>query len=186
MISRTAIKILILLCGLLAGWGSAYYAIDAFGSTKMGGKSDWRKWDLAAVPTSNPYALAHFLLGGQVPPAQSLFQVFTTNRDDDGKALNAECTYMVSADDFDARWWALSIEPANTAENSSTSVATANEVLRSGDGSFGIAVSRFPISGNWVRPTTTGEMTLRLVVSNDNASQDQAVLTLPTVQKLGC
>jgi hypothetical protein len=179
-------KIFLLLCGLVSGWASALYFIDDLGSAVASPNGHWRMWNLGAGTSSNPYAVAHFLLAGQVPPAQSLFRIYTSSRDDDGNRLRSECVYMVSASSLPARWWSLSVEPSDIPDNASTPVITSDEIARGLDGSMIIAVARHPIPGNWVRPGHDGNIELQMLVSNDGGSQEASSVVLPAVQRVGC
>ena len=84
---RIPVKVFSILFGVVGGWASALYFIDSVGSKPAGATGNWRMWDLASGTSSNPYARAHFLFEGRVPPAQSLFQVYTNSRDDEGNFL---------------------------------------------------------------------------------------------------
>jgi hypothetical protein len=184
--SRVPTKIFLLLCGLIGGWASALYFIDDLGSAAASPNGHWRMWNLGAGASSNPYAVAHFLLAGQVPPAQSLFRIYTNGRDDDGNRLRSECVYMISADSLPARWWSLSIEPSDIPDNTSTPVITSDQIVRGTIGSMIVAVARHPIPGNWVRPSHDGNIEIQLLVSNDGSSQEASSMILPSVQRVGC
>ena len=183
---RVPTKIFSILFGVIGGWASALYFIDSVGSQPAGATGNWRKWDLASGTSSNPYARAHFLLEGRVPPAQSLFQVYTNSRDDEGNQLLTECTYMISANELESRWWSLSIGPMDTLERDSSPVVTSEEVVRNADNSVNIAVARHPVAGNWIRPAMAGSMVIQLVISNEGASQSESGLKLPAVQRVAC
>ena len=183
---RAPAKLLCVLLGVVGGWASALWFIDSVGSTPAGTTGSWRKWDLASGTSSNPYALAHFLFEGRVPPAQSLFHVYTNSRDDDGNNLQSECTYKISAEVLESRWWSLSVGPLDSTDKDSSSVITSEEVVRGSDSSVDVAVARHPVAGNWIRPAMAGSMVIQLVVSNEGASQAVASLTLPKVQRVGC
>jgi hypothetical protein len=184
--SRTTTKLFLLFCGLIGGWASAMYFIDDLGSAAASPNGNWRMWNLGAGTSSNPYAVAHFLLAGQVPPAQSLFRIFTNGHDDEGNRLRSECVYTVSSANLPARWWSLSISPADIPDKSSIPVITSDQVVRGRDGSMSIAVARHPIPGNWVRPAHDGNIEIQLLVSNDGGSQEISTVTLPSVQRVGC
>ena len=183
---QAGIKIFLLLCGIIAGWLSAVYSIDAFGSSATATTGNWRTWNLGSGSASNLYSAAHYLLAGQVPPAQSHFHVYSNTRDDEGNMLRSECVYLVSTDGLHERWWSLSIEPSDIPDKASSSVITSDQVVRVGAGNLVIAVSRHPVPGNWVRPAHDGNMNIQLLVSNDNGSQGVASGLLPTIHKAGC
>ena len=184
--ARAPAKIFCLLCGVVGGWASALYFIDSVGSKPAGTTGNWRLWDLASGTSSNPYALAHFLFEGRVPPAQSLFRVYSSSRDDDGNKLLSSCVYKVSAHQLESRWWSLSVGPLDSQDRDSSPVITSDEVARGSDSSVDVTVARHPVAGNWIRPAIDGNIVIQLVVSNDGASQAADSLTLPTVQRIGC
>ncbi len=183
---HATLKILFLLCGIFAGWASAYYFIEAFGSTVIAGKQQWRKWDVSAGKVSNPYALAHFLLAGKIPPAQSLFNIYSSGHDNEGNILQADCTYAVSVLDFNVRWWSLSLTPSNASDPTATPVISSDEIVRGGDGSMIISVAKHPIPGNWVRPATNGALEIQLLLSNDGQLTTTGTPILPSVQRVSC
>ena len=181
--ARVSVKIFSVLCGVVGGWASALSFIDSVGSMPVGAAGNWRMWDLASGTASNPYARAHFLIEGRVPPAQSLFQVYTNSLDDGGDTLRSGCIYKVSANDLESRWWSLSVGPS---EGDSSAAVTSDEVVRGTDNSLTIAVARSPVAGNWIRPATEGTLTLQLVVSNTDELEAASDLKLPTVQRVSC
>ena len=184
--ARVSVKIFSILCGAVGGWASALSFIDSVGSKPVGTSGSWRVWDLASGTSSNPYARAHFLLEGRVPPAQSLFQVYTNTRDDDGSTLRSNCVYKIAADDLAARWWSLSAGPLDNPDKDSPSVLTSDGVVRNPDNTINIAMSRYPVAGNWLRPAADGNIVIQLVVSNAETLQTEADLKLPAIQRVGC
>lgn len=184
--SRILTKLILVICGLVFGWASALYSIDTLGSTAVGDTGSWRKWEIAPGTSGNTYAVAHFLLNGKVPPAQSLFRVYSNARDDEGGLLRSDCVYALSAGELGSRWWSLSVLPFSDADIQSTAVITSDEIVRASDGSMIVSVARHPIPGNWVRPATDGNMEIQLFVANDGSSKIASDLSLPTVQRVGC
>jgi hypothetical protein len=181
--ARVSVKIFSVLCGVVGGWASALSFIDSVGSMPAGAAGNWRMWDLAAGTSSNPYARAHFLMEGRVPPAQSLFQVYTTSVDDLGSTLSSGCVYKIAANDLEARWWSLSVGPPGSEDKESSAAVTSDEVVRGPDGSLSVAMARYPVAGNWIRPAAEGKLTLQFVVSNTDA---ESGLKLPSVQRVSC
>lgn len=184
--ARVSVKIFSVLCGVVGGWASALSFIDSVGSNAAGTAGTWRMWDLAAGTASNPYARAHFLMEGRVPPAQSLFQVYTNSLDDAGSTLLSGCVYRISANDLESRWWSLSVGPLNSEDKDSSAAVTSDEVVRDPDGSLNVAMARYPVSGNWIRPAVEGNLTLQLVVSNADGLQEPGELNLPSVKRVSC
>jgi hypothetical protein len=183
---RTTAKVFLLTLGAVAGWASAIYSIEAVGSVPVEGSPQWRKWDLASGTSSNPYALAHFLLDGRFPPAQSLFQIYSTNRDEDGNILEPACAYSVITNEINERWWSLSVSPASTSEPLSLAVITSDEIVRASDGGVIINVSMSPSPGNWVKPEAGNSMEIQLLLTNESNGGANSTLTLPRVQRVAC
>ena len=184
--ARVSVKIFSVLCGVVGGWASALSFIDSVGSMPAGAAGNWRMWDLASGTASNPYARAHFLIEGRVPPAQSLFQVYTNSLDDDGSTLLSGCVYRISANDLESRWWSLSVGPVNSEDKDSSAAVTSDEVVRDPDGTLSVAMARHPVSGNWIRPAVEGNLTLQFVVSNAGGLQEPGELNLPSVKRVSC
>lgn len=184
--SRVSVKIFSVLCGVVGGWASALSFIDSVGSMPAGAAGNWRMWDLASGTSSNPYARAHFLIEGRVPPAQSLFQVYTNSLDDEGSTLTSGCVYRISANDLESRWWSLSVGPLNSQDKDSSAAVTSDEVVRGSDNSLNVAMARFPVAGNWIRPAAEGSLTLQLVVSNADELEVAGDLKLPSVKRVSC
>ena len=184
--SRVPTKIFLLLFGLIGGWASALYFVDDLGSAAASPNGNWRVWNIGSGASSNPYAVAHFLLSGQVPPAQSLFRIYTNSHDDEGNRLRSECVYLISSNSLPSRWWSLSVEPSDIPDKQSAPVITSDQIVRGADDSTVVAVARHPIPGNWVRPGHDGNIQIQLLLSNDGSSQAESTVTLPSVQRVGC
>ena len=184
--ARVSVKIFSVLCGVVGGWASALSFIDSVGSKPAAPASNWRVWDLASGTSSNPYARAHFLFEGRVPPAQSLFQVYTNARDDDGSKLRSSCIYKIVANDLEARWWSLSVGPLDNQDKESSAVLTSDDVARNSDKTLSVAMARQPVAGNWIRPANEGNIVLQLVVSNTHALRPEGGLNLPKIQRVSC
>jgi hypothetical protein len=184
--ARVSVKIFSVLCGVVGGWASALSFIDSVGSKPAGAAGNWRMWDLASGTSSNPYARAHFLFEGRVPPAQSLFQVYTSSRDDEGNTLRSACVYKIAANDLESRWWSLSVGPLDSPDKDSSSVVTSDEVVRGSDKTVSVAMARHPVAGNWIRPAMEGNIVIQLVVSNAEGLGVAESLKLPAVQRVSC
>lgn len=184
--ARVSVKVFSILCGVVGGWASALSFIDSVGSKPAGTSGNWRVWDLASGTSSNPYGRAHFLFDGRVPPAQSLFQVYTSTRDDEGSTLRSNCVYKIAAGDLAARWWSLSAGPLDNPDKDSPVVLTSEDVVRNPDRSISVAMSRYPVAGNWLRPAVDGSIVIQLVVSNAATLQEEESLKLPAIQRVSC
>jgi hypothetical protein len=184
--ARISVKIFSVLCGVVGGWASALSFIDSVGSKPAGATGNWRVWDLASGASSNPYARAHFLFEGRVPPAQSLFQVYTNSRDDEGSRLRSSCIYKIAAKNLESRWWSLSVGPLDSPDKETSAVVTSEDVVRNPDRTVSVSMAKYPVAGNWIRPAVDGNIVLQMVVSNAGGPEATEDLTLPSVQRVSC
>lgn len=183
--SRSATNIAILLAGIVGGWASALYSIQSLGSAPADDKGLWSTWD-SEEGGNNPYAVAHYLLEGQIPPAIGLFRTYFTDKDDNGEALDASCTYKVTtAADNSLRWWSFATGRGLTGNAVSASTITSELALATTTG-VEITVSPHPESGNWLRPPESSSMQFAFMVASDSKLDDDGHTMLPVVRKARC
>ncbi len=180
--SRSATNIAILIAGLIGGWGTALYSIQSFGSATVGVKGNWSTWDAGEGNASNPYAVAHYLLEGQIPPATGLFRAYFASRDDEGNALDASCVYSVNAPANELRWWSF----ASGRDGGEATAITSDAVLANAQGDVSLTVSPSPQSGNWVQPPSSGRLEFAFMIAHDGKLAADDASILPTIQKVGC
>ena len=184
--SRSAVNIAILISGLAAGWASALYSIESVGSTTAGTNGQWRSWDTGTRNDASPYAIAHYLLEGEIPPAEGLFRSYYTGRDDAGQALDPRCVYRVTAPKDSVRWWSFSAGRQPESDATLPVTVTSDSVLRDKDGKVTIAVSASPQPGNWVAPPPGNRIEFGFLVAHDGKLGDEDKGVLPAVVKEGC
>jgi hypothetical protein len=177
---RSTFIILLLFIGLIGGWGSALYAVDAGGSLAMA-QNGWRRWDTAATERSGVYAIAHYLLRGAVPPPDALFQNYYSAVDSDGAALDGDCAYAVDMPPIAARWWSLTAGPEVPSPREQPAAITSDGALSRKDGSLSITIAPTPMPGNWLEPPNRGELVVRLLIANDEAAPK-----LPKIRRVSC
>lgn len=183
--SRSATNIAILIAGLVGGWGSALYSIQSLGSSPADDKGTWLTWK-SDGSESSPYAIAHYLLDGEIPPAVGLFRVYFASRDDDGKTLDMRCRYNVTAAAKNLRWWSFSTSRKGGAEDGAQSTITSEQALSDKQGNVEITVAPQPASGNWVGPPQSGRMEFTFLVADDGKLGDGELVSLPKISKGEC
>lgn len=184
--SRSALTIGILLTGLVGGWGSALYSMQSVGSDSAGIRGHWRSWNTGSDGDASPYALAHYMLEGEIPPAEGLFRSYTTTSDDAGQVLDPRCLYRVVAPTEKVRWWSFSAGRQPSADPALPVSVTSESVLRDATGSVSIAVGSMPQPGNWVSPAPGSSMQFNFLVAHDGKLGDDSNDMLPSITKQGC
>ena len=157
--------IVALALGLAGGVALSVYALSRpspFDTVRLGA------WELAAHAGSveaDPYTRATLARDGEIPLALGEGLQWIARADDEGRALDARCTYEVGPHTPSARYWTLGVVDsggfpiANPAERY---VFRSSEILRSGDGAFVIAVSAEPQPGVWLPVGAPGRFALAL------------------------
>jgi hypothetical protein len=169
---QTRNGLLFVAAGAITGVVSAIFAIDMAGSVPAGGNTAWRVWEHTSVSDADPYALAHYLLRGQLPPPAPQMTEFFRVRDDGGAKLDSSCTYLLAGKPPPARWWSLSAGPSD-GDGSSVSLASSDAAIEV-DGGLAIRLSRHPQPGNWLELPDAGLLALRFTLAGTTASETPA------------
>jgi hypothetical protein len=177
---RSTFIILLLFIGLIGGWGSALYAVDAGGSLASA-QDGWRRWDTSATDRGGVYAVAHYLLRGAVPPPDALFQSYYADVDGEGGALDGDCAYIIEMPPIAARWWSFSAGPETPSPREAAATITSDGALSRKDGSLAIVIAPNPMPGNWLKPPGRGEIVVRLLIASDRAQPQ-----LPKIRRVSC
>jgi hypothetical protein len=128
---------------------------------------------------------------GDVPLATGEGMGFTASVDNDGRPLDAACSYSIGPIAPIARVWTLTLYdqagrlPANELGRVSF---TSAEVLRDTQDHFSIALSRTVQPGNWLQLPAGGTfmVTLRLYDPPGAAGANLEVSEMPVIQRLEC
>lgn len=182
--ARSRSGALFIFAGAVAGAVSANIFIDGVGSAAVDGAPGWRVWNETAAAGSDPYALAHFLLLGEVPPASPQAAEFFTSRDSIGEHISASCTYEISGPPPEVRWWSLVAEPTNGG-GGRTGFQSDNAVVEA-SGQLVIRASLHPQPGNWLKPPDAGALTFRLVVAAPASGPARDAEPRFTVKRTDC
>jgi hypothetical protein len=142
--------------GCVAGVASAYAVMGSLDA----GEGPWRDRQ-AGVVSGNPYALARQLLTGRLP-APAPAAEFEYARDEDGAALDPDCTYLIEGKVPAALWWSLAAGSGGGGRRPS-SIAS-GEAVAEQDGTVRIRVSPEPQPGNWIAPPSAGPFVIRLAL----------------------
>ncbi len=172
-----------LLLGAFGGYLSATATIGSIGVSPAGADGQWQYWDIASVSVAHPYAIAHYLLAGRLPPPSGQIVEFVTDRDKDGNAIDGDCVYSVTGKPAAARWWSIAIPESGAAANP---VITAETAVLDPNGLLRVTISRRAAPGNWLRPASGEDYSLIYAVTETEAASETATPPPLTVIRVEC
>jgi hypothetical protein len=178
--------LLSVVAGILAGLASAVAAIELYSATAVAPESPWLSWDISADSKVRPYALDHYLMAGRFPPAAGQMREFSAQKASDGSALDGTCGYTLTVSPAPALWWTMSVSSSGSTGIAPNAVITADTAIAENDGSLRIAVSRMPVSGNWIRPPSTNDFTLLYMIAEPSSNFSRGPLPMFTIERSGC
>jgi hypothetical protein len=142
-----------LVIAAIVGLGATYLALShdmSFGSLTIG---SWTAFPKTGTVDADPYARALLARTGRLPMALGDGVAFIARTDNKGRPLDGRCDVVLSGVTPAARFWTLTLYTVN-GELAPNSVHrhgfTSQEIVRSADGSFRIAVGPRAEPGNWL------------------------------------
>jgi hypothetical protein len=181
-----------LLLGLGLGLGSAYYALNGdypFGSVRIG---PWVTWPNVGSDKADPYARAIIAKRGDIPLALGEGWALRASLDNEGKPLDAACSYRVGSVMPQTRLWTIGAYDQDGAllqSDLKRSGFTSSEILRDAEGRFTIMLSHDLQPGNWIQLPPAGPFSLGLRLYDMPGVAGAAKLgaeALPSIERLGC
>jgi len=139
--------------GVGVGLAASAYALSRaspFDSVRLG------PWEIVAHAGSidaDPYTRASLERSGEIPLATGEGLQLIAREDDDGRPLDARCSYEVGPRVPTARYWTLGVIDSHgwPIENAARRYGfRSSEILREANGDFTITVSADVASGNWL------------------------------------
>jgi len=177
--------------GTLIGLISAQHAVSGRFGVVSETRGAWTAWPGAPSAKVDPYTRAHHLSYGLVPSNRFDTVEYEARVDDAGRALDEDCTYLVSGPIPQARWWSLSaLAPDDTEEAAGEPRRglVSRQLVFEADGSFRVAVSRELQPGNWLRPADSGQLVLlmRLYTPVSAVLRQPLSADLPSIERQVC
>jgi len=176
----------------LVGLGATYFALSrgaAFGALRIGA---WTAWPKTGTADADPYARATIARSGVLPTGLGDGVTFIATGDDDGKPFDGRCDVVLSGITPTARYWTLSLySPIGelVANSVNRFGFTSQEIVRSADGTFEIAVAPRASAGNWL-PTGGVERYQLLLRLYDSAvgvsTRAGKEVPMPTIKTGSC
>ncbi|MDP3408944.1 DUF1214 domain-containing protein [Bosea sp. (in: a-proteobacteria)] len=182
------------LIALGAGLGltSAHYAVAGrplLGMVEIGA---WKTWPRSGGREIDPYLRAYLARGVHLPLGAGEGLELIAEHDDQGRALDGRCRYLLSGLVPTTRGWTLSVTDGDGRAFRlplDRSGFTDAEVLRDESGTLRIAAASWPQAGDWLPLPTSGRFQLRLRLY-DTPIATQAGETrpesLPRIERLDC
>jgi hypothetical protein len=170
--------------GVILGYASALYMIAPMGSAAIANSPGWSEWQLKPDRISSTYSLARFLSAGEMPPPLNNGHRYFRATDAENNKLRPDCVYRVKGALVPARWWSFTILSGGSNTATATSILTSENALTNGDGSIDLVISRYPQSGNWLRPPDGSDFSLHYTVSGPSPTDEPS--PLPTLTREGC
>jgi hypothetical protein len=183
---------LALLTAFGVGIGSSVMMLNAssgFGSIRLGA---WAAFPEAQLESADPYAKSHRARAGRLLLGTAEGLRFQASEDDTGARLSPACTYEISGQTPQARFWTLyaanrELDPLDPGANLPAAFNAWN-VLRRSDGSFSILVSAEAKPGNWlaIGRNTPFRLVLTLLDTPTAGSSGVLELDMPALRKVSC
>ncbi len=175
------------------GLASADYATSGgypFGGVTVG---PWTAWPKAGAVGADPYTRAVNARRGEIPLGVGEGLLLTAAQDDNGRALDATCSYAVAGTTPPARAWTLTIAGRGSRPADAPLLRegmTSTEILREADGRFVIALAPDVQAGNWLpMPRPSGPVRLALRLYDTPVAASAGTLdrgALPIIRRIGC
>lgn len=179
--------------GAVLGLASADWATRGgypFGGVRIG---PWTAWPRAGSSNADPYTRAVNARRGEIPLAVGEGLLMTAAEDDEGRALDASCTYAVAGAVPPARAWTVTVAGRGPRDPKRPHIRdgfTSTEILRQQDGRFVIVIGPEVQPGNWLpSPRADGPMRLALRLYDTPAAASAASLdrsVVPSISREGC
>jgi hypothetical protein len=184
------ILFLIAAAGLGLGGASAWYtlqSLDERGEIEVG---PWSATPFAG--DADPYTIARTVAEGSLPLGAAEGLVFHAAADSQGRGLDLDCDYAIEGSTPPARLWTLTAYTPDGQRIAPSpgggSALLSKEILRFSDGTFRIAVSRWPQPGNWLAVSGDGglRLTLRVYDTSINPVDEFQAPVMPAIERLEC
>lgn len=161
-----------------------------FGGVQVGA---WTAWPRAGAASADPYTRAVNARRSEIPLAVGEGLLLTAAVDDEGRTLEAACTYRIGGGTPPARAWTLTVAgrgPRDPARPTLREGFTATEILRTADGRFAVILAPEVQPGNWLpSPRASGPVRLALRLYDTPAAASVGSLdrnAVPAITRLGC
>jgi len=154
----------------------------------------WLFSDKIGAAAASGVERARVAIGGPLGLSSKEAVYFVATKDDGGAPLRSQCTYRVSGQPIDTRWWSLTLYDSITqhyvpnAENRSSWNSVS--IPRNDNGNWVINVAPTPQDTAWLPSQEAPDQSFELMLRIYNPSEATRValpnITLPTVERVLC
>jgi len=154
----------------------------------------WLFSDKIGAAAASGVERARVAIGGPLGLSSKEAVYFVATKDDGGAPLRSQCTYRVSGQPIDTRWWSLTLYDSITqhyvpnAENRSSWNSVS--IPRNDNGNWVINVAPTPQDSAWLPSQEAPDQSFELMLRVYNPSEATRValpnITLPTVERVLC
>lgn len=182
----------VILIGLLLGGLSANLALQRTHGIGAVNTGPWSAWPFVGGAEVDPYTSAKATADGTIPLGAAEGLAFEAITDQQGNALQKNCSYEIAGNTSAARLWTLSAYDLKgrlvVEEDNNLSSIFSGNITRYPDSSFLLKLSRVPQSGNWVPLNSTGKFKLILRLYDTPITNNSGAIDpeMPRIKRIGC
>jgi hypothetical protein len=151
----------------------------------------WQAWPNSGTADADPYSRARQARIGEIPLGSGEGLMLLAQTDDSGAPLLATCNYRVAGQTPPARLWTIALEDLNgeiVQGPNGTAAMSSDTLLRTADGSFEIALSEQPQTGNWISAHDVDRfrVVIRLYDTTARTGTELTTLFMPRIIRDQC
>ncbi|MFM7396333.1 MAG: DUF1214 domain-containing protein [Gammaproteobacteria bacterium] len=190
---RVLLLVGLYLLAVVLGVGSAWLWLTRVGISGVDAGA-WRVNLLAGSRDADAYTRARIAIGAVLALGRSETLYYTTDHDDDGAPLRAECRYRIEGIPPPARWWSVTAYAAdhflfpNDAKRYSVSGETVTpDAAGRFSATLGPSTEASQNDTSWIPTAGRGGMrlTLRLYGAAEAVQRAPGSLTTPSIRRVG-
>jgi hypothetical protein len=188
----TLTLLLAVAAALTLGLWSAWLAVRSPTPVDTIALGAWQAWPNAGTAEADPYSRARQARVGEIPLGSGEGLMLLAQSDDAGAPLRAACEYRIAGQTPPARLWTVVLESLNgepVRGSNGTAALGSDTLLRSPDGSFEIALSPKPQTGNWIATDGAAErfrIVIRLYDTSARTGTALTTLFMPRILRDRC
>jgi hypothetical protein len=151
----------------------------------------WQAWPNAGTADADPYSRARQARIGEIPLGSGEGLMLLAQNDDSGAPLVGTCDYEIVGQTPPARLWTVALEGLSgeiVKGESGTAALGSDALLRAPDGSFEIALSASPQTGNWISTEKADRyrIIVRLYDTTARTATEITTLFMPRIVRGSC
>lgn len=194
-IRNLAAVLLIMIIASMIGISTAYMVIEREQPLDAVTIGPWKAYPKAGTAAADPYSVAIYTRGTVIPLASGEGLALVARRDGRDQLLDPTCEYRIRGQTPTARLWTLTAVDGKgrLVENlPGRTHLVSNQLLRSPDGNFEIAVAKDARAGNWLPLSAAANASdgLRFVLRLYDAPVTTGAaldgVTMPEIERLAC